>query len=109
VIAHLFWPEVDYCYEMTHSYANIYYDTSGLADRELIAATGFDRIEAVLLKTLAQDPKRVVFGTDYAMCNRPDHIAMVNQLPISEEVRANIFWRNAVELFKLPVVAANLA
>jgi predicted TIM-barrel fold metal-dependent hydrolase len=103
VIAHFFWPEVDYCYEITHSYANIYYDTSGLADEELIAATGSERIRNVLLKTLASDAKRVVFGTDYAMCNRADHIQMVDQLPVTAEVREGIFWRNAVELFKLPV------
>lgn len=103
VIAHFFWPKVDYCYEMTHNYSNIYYDTSGLADRELIEATGFERIQTVLLKTLENNPKKILFGTDYAMCNRPDHIQMVNQLPVNNEVREGIFWRNAVELFGLPV------
>ena len=103
VIAHLFWPEVEYCYEITHQYPNIYYDTSGLADEELIEATGFDKIQDVILKILKSDPKRVVFGTDYAMCNRQDHINMINKLPISEEVKEDIFWRNAVELFKLQI------
>jgi len=104
VIAHFFWPEVEYCYELTHSYANIYHDTSGLADQEVIEATGIERIETVLLKTLQDDPRKVVFGTDYAMCSRPDHIDMINRLPITEEVRAGIFWRNAVEIFNLPVI-----
>jgi len=103
VIAHFFWPEVDYCYDMTHSYPNIYYDTSGLADEEVIEATGFERIRAVLLKTLRENPKKVVFGTDYAMCNRQDHIKMINQLPVATDVHEGIFWRNAVELFNLPV------
>ena len=26
VIAHFFWPEVDYCYAVTHNYPNIYFD-----------------------------------------------------------------------------------
>ena len=103
VIAHFFWPEVDYCYAVTHNYPNIYFDTSGLADGEVIQATGFEKIQAVLLKTLSENPKKVIFGTDYGMCSRPDHIQMIQRLPISAEVREGIFWRNAVELFHLPV------
>jgi uncharacterized protein len=102
VIAHLFWPEVDYCYEMTHGYPNIYYDTSGLADETLIKATGKDRITSVLLKILEENPKKVIFGTDYAMCDRQEHIEMVKQLPVAAEVQEGIYWRNAVELFNLP-------
>jgi hypothetical protein len=103
VIAHFFWPEVDYCYRVTRDYPTIHYDTSGLADREVIAATGKARIEAVLLKVLEDQSKKIVFGTDYAMCNRAAHLEMVKQLPITPEIRDNIFWRNAVELFRLPV------
>jgi len=103
VIAHFFWPEVDYCYEMTHACPRIYYDTSGLADGELIEAVGLERIRSVLLKLLQEDPKKIVFGTDYAMCNRKDHVEMIEQLPIAVDVREGIFWRNAVELFHLPI------
>jgi predicted TIM-barrel fold metal-dependent hydrolase len=103
VIAHLFWPEVDYCYQVTHTYPRIYYDTSGLADKEVIEATSFDKIQHILLKILQDDPKRVIFGTDYAMCSVQDHIEMINKLPVSEAVKEFIFWRNAVEVFKLPV------
>ena len=109
VIAHLFWPEVEYCFEMTHQYPNIYFDTSGLADAELIEATGLDKIQTVLLKILQNNPQRVLFGTDYAMCNRQDHIDMINNLPVSEEVKEAIFWRNANDLFNLQItgMAAN--
>jgi predicted TIM-barrel fold metal-dependent hydrolase len=103
VLAHLFWPEVDYCYDMTHACPRIYFDTSGLADAEVLEATGVERIRAVLLKILEENPKKILFGTDYAMCNRRDHIEMVKQLPVPVEVREDIFWRNAVELFRLPV------
>ena len=103
VIAHFFWPEVDYCYELTHACPHIYYDTSGLADEEVVQATGWERIQAVLLKTLQENPQKVIFGTDYAMCDRAAHIEMVEQLPVAAEVREGIWWRNAVELFNLPV------
>jgi len=101
VIAHLFLPKVDYCYETTRDYPQIYYDTSGLADAEVIAWTGRERIEETLLKILADDPKKVIFGTDYAMCSPKDHIEMIEQLGLTEEVRERVFWRNAVEVFRL--------
>lgn len=103
VIAHYFWPEVEYCYDLTHAYPNIYFDTSGLADQEVIAATGLEKIRGVLVKTLNDGPEKVIFGTDYAMCSHQDHIDLINALPVSPEVRERIFWRNAVELFNLNV------
>jgi len=103
VIAHFFWPKVDYCYEVTHDCTHIYYDTSGLADKELVAATGRERIQAVLLKILQENPKRIVFGSDYAMCSRRDHLEMVRQLPVAAEIKEGIFWCNSAGLFKLPI------
>lgn len=103
VIAHYFWPEVEYCFRLTHDYANIFYDTSGLADEEVIQASGFEKIQSVLLKTLSEKPKNVVFGSDYAMCSRPNHIEMIQKLPVETEIREGIFWRNAVGLFNLPI------
>ena len=103
VIAHFFWPEMDYCYEITHVYPHIYYDTSGLADKEVIEATGVEIIRKVLLKVLRENSKKIIFGTDYAMCNRREHIELINQLPVAKEVREEIFWRNAVNVFNLPV------
>ena len=104
VIAHYFFPEVDYCYATTRPYPNIFFDTSGLADAEVIAATGAERIRSVLLKTLQGDPKKIIFGTDYAMCTFQEHMALISHLSITEAVRQDIFWRNAVELFKLTVI-----
>lgn len=101
VIAHYFWPEVDYCFELTHGYAQIYYDTSGLADAEVVEATGKEKIEAVLLKTLSKKPGSVLFGSDYDMCSISDHLRLVQSLPVSEAVKEGILWRDAVEVFGL--------
>ncbi len=65
VIAHYFFPRVEYCHELMKPYRNIYFDTSGLADEEVIAATGLDRIKRVLALTANERPRNVVFGTDY--------------------------------------------
>ena len=103
IIAHYFWPDVEYCYELTHSYDNICYDTSGLADEEVVRVTGLDRIQRVLAKTLAEDPAKVIFGTDYAMCNRQAHIALMEGLSLQTRVKEMVLWRNATKLFQLNI------
>ena len=101
VIAHYFWPEVTYCYEVTRSQANIYFDTSGLADEYVIEKTGASAIQSVLINTINESSHKVIFGTDYAMCNRRQHIELINGLPISKMAKEDVFWRNAVRLFNL--------
>jgi predicted TIM-barrel fold metal-dependent hydrolase len=101
VIAHYFWPEVEYCYELTHPHANILYDTSGLADREVVEETGRSTIETVLTETINKGPARVIFGTDYAGCSQREHIDLIKGLPISDADREAVFWRNAARLFNL--------
>jgi hypothetical protein len=102
IISHYFWPKVDYCFELTYGYANISYDTSGLADAEIIEATGEGKIERVLLKTLAEKPNSILFGSDYGMCSLSDHLRMVQSLPVSKEIKDGIFWMNARRLFGIP-------
>ena len=103
VIAHFFWPEVDYCYRLTQPYQNIYYDTSGMADHEVIEVTGLETIRAVLTQAITEHPKNVVFGTDYAMCKRSNHVDLINGLALPTSVRDRVFWRNAAELFDLGI------
>jgi predicted TIM-barrel fold metal-dependent hydrolase len=101
VIAHYFYPEVEYCYELTKPYENIYFDTSGLADEEVIQETGLDKIKKILTLTEKQRPGNVVFGTDYAMCKIKRHIDLIESLPIGKELKDNIFYKNSIRLFDL--------
>jgi predicted TIM-barrel fold metal-dependent hydrolase len=103
VIAHFYWPEVELCYRLTHAHPNIHYDISGLADPEVIEASGQEAIRSVLRKTITEHPTRVVFGSDYAMCSRADHIELIKDLHLPDAVAEQVFWRNAAELFSLPV------
>jgi predicted TIM-barrel fold metal-dependent hydrolase len=103
VIAHYFWPKVEYCYELTKPHENIYFDTSGLADDEVIRETGLARIKKVLTSTMEQRPRNVVFGTDYGMCSIRNHVRLVESLPIPQELKEMIFSRNSIRLFKLRV------
>jgi predicted TIM-barrel fold metal-dependent hydrolase len=101
VIAHYFFPRIEYCHDITRPYENIYFDTSGLADDEVIADTGLQKIKKILAVTTQERPNNVVFGTDYAMCSIKKHIDLIESLPINEELRDRIFSRNSIELFNL--------
>lgn len=101
VIAHYFWPKVEYCYELTRPYESIYFDTSGLADDEVVEETGIGKIKKVLTLTARQHPHSVVFGTDYSMCSIKKHIALIKSLPIPAESKERIFFKNSIQLFKL--------
>jgi predicted TIM-barrel fold metal-dependent hydrolase len=103
VIAHYFWPKVEYCHELTKPYANIYFDTSGLADDEVVEETGIDKILKVLTSTVKRRPHSVVFGTDYAMCNIKKRIELLESLKISRQAKDRIFSENAIKLFHLSV------
>ncbi|HQG57499.1 MAG TPA: amidohydrolase family protein [Candidatus Dojkabacteria bacterium] len=103
VIAHYFWPEVEYCYDLTSDIPNIYYDTSGLGDDEVITETGLEKIKDVIIKTVHKKPYSFVFGTDYAMCDIEKHINLINCLNLTSQEKANIFSKNAISLFKIKV------
>lgn len=101
IIAHYFWPRPEYCYNITKGFDNIYFDTSALADKEVIAKTGEKTIKRVLEKTIADSPRSVLFGTDFSMCSFEDHKDLINSLNISDKERKRVFWKNAVDLFSL--------
>jgi predicted TIM-barrel fold metal-dependent hydrolase len=92
---------VEYCHELTKPYANIHFDTSGLADDEVVKETGLDKIKKVLTLTVKQRPHSIVFGTDYAMCSIKKHVALIESLAIPTELKEMIFSGNSMRLFKL--------
>jgi len=101
VIAHYFYPRIEYCHDLTKPYENIYFDTSGLADDEVIADTGHAKIRKVLALTAKERPNNVVFGTDYSMCSIKKHLELVESLEIDRRIKDMIFSKNAIELFHL--------
>lgn len=63
IIAHYFWPEVEYCYKITRGFKNIYFDTSALADDEAIEETGLDKIKKVLEQSIKDNSESVLLQT----------------------------------------------
>jgi hypothetical protein len=101
VISHFFWLKIEYCLELTKSFENIYFDTSGLADEEVIEHTGKEQILCTLNKAITKYSKKVLFGTDYGMCSLADHKYLIDSLNISDEAKKEIFWDNTIEVFNL--------
>lgn len=101
VISHFYWPKIRYCYEVTEGVTNIFFDTSALADSEVVAASGLATIQEFLLRTIRQRPGRVLFGSDYACCPIMSHIDLIRSLPLSPQEREDVFWRNSSRLFHL--------
>jgi predicted TIM-barrel fold metal-dependent hydrolase len=80
VISHYFWPEIEYCYKITRGFKNIYFDTSALADKEVVEKTDLGKIKRFLELSMKDNSKSVLFGTDYPMCNFKAHIDLINSL-----------------------------
>lgn len=101
IVAHYFWPELDYCFNMTNGYENIYFDTSALADPEVVnTCGGIEKIKYILEKTIKRKPESVIFGTDWPMCNVEGNMELINLLDITEEGKDRIFSQNAIEIFR---------
>ena len=102
IIAHYFWPKLDYCFEMTEGLTNVYFDTSALADPEVIKDSGgIKKIREILVKTIKRKPDSVIYGTDWPICSFEKHINLIKSLPISNELKKDIFFRNSLKLFPI--------
>ncbi len=103
IIAHYFWPELDYCFAITNGVSNIYFDTSALVDPEVVNASGgIGKIKEILIKTIKRKSDSVLFGSDWPMCDAKKHINLIHSLPITKEEKEGVFFKNSLKLFKLP-------
>ncbi len=103
VIAHYFWPQVKYCYEVAKPFRNVYFDTSALACDEVVKTTGMANIRDVLTQSINDTPDNVLFGSDYDLGDFTKHISLIESLSLSKEQKRKVFYMNAKRLFKLQV------
>lgn len=102
VIAHYFWPKMEYCYEITRGFDNLYFDTSAMADPEVVNLSGgIKKVKEILERTILDNEESVIFGTDYPECDVTLHIDLINSLNITDEIRKKIFQKNANKLFNI--------
>lgn len=100
VISHYFWPRLEYCYETTKDIPNIFFDTSALADKEVIDESGgVQKVKNIIEKTIHNRNDSVLFGTDYGMCKTKDHIDLINSLEITDDLKDGIFSKNFLDVY----------
>jgi hypothetical protein len=101
VVSHYFWPRLEYCYEMTKDTPNIFFDTSALADKEVIdECGGVQKVKDILEKTIYNRNDSILFGTDYGMCKTKNHIDLINSLEITDDLKDRIFSKNFLNVYK---------
>jgi uncharacterized protein len=104
VIAHYFWPKMDYCYRITRDIPNLYFDIAAMADEEVVEKSGgVEKIKNILNKTIKDDHEKVVFGTDWPMGKTEKHIDLIKSLNLGASIEDRIFFRNAISLYKLEI------
>ena len=54
-------------------------------------------------KSFVGDFKKCLFGTDWPLYSQKEYLEAVKQLPLSDEERDLVFWKNAKEIFSLEV------
>lgn len=106
VICHLGNPWLRDCMEVIYKNKNVYADISGLVLGDF--DTKFERwikpqIEEVLL--YVGDPRRLLYGTDWPISSMESYLDFIGKLDMPRESKEQILYRNAAELFRLPVAA----
>ncbi len=101
IIAHFSQPHLEACQEILFKVPNVHADISGLAHPTTARVCGKDFIRQVLEETVAEAPEKVLFGTDWPICDVKDHIKLVESLAVNDEAKELVFSGNAQRLFSL--------
>jgi hypothetical protein len=106
VICHLGNPWVTDAMEVIYKNDNVVADISGFTIKLFQ-----ERFERYMLGQLGEaiaysgDPHSILFGTDWPICDMVAYQRFVAKLDLTDQERADIMWRNAARVFRLPVEA----
>jgi predicted TIM-barrel fold metal-dependent hydrolase len=101
IIAHFSQPHLMDCRDVILEYPNVHGDISGLAHPEVMELCGKEIIHQVVHDVASTQPGKVLFGTDWPICDVGDHLQLVSSLKISDSTKSLILWENARRLFNL--------
>lgn len=103
VVAHFSQPHLADCRNLALAYPNVHADVSGLAHPDVVERCGEEAIIHNLEAVVTRQPDKVLFGTDWPICDVGQHLRLVASLPISEAAQDLILWRNAERVFALEI------
>ena len=101
VVAHFSQPHLVACRDVVLTYPNVYVDVSGLAHPDVIEACGEEAIVRNVNQVVTRQPEKVLFGTDWPICDVAEHLRFVTSLPVSDSTKNMILSRNAERVFAL--------
>ena len=101
IIAHFAQPHLTDCRDVILAYPNVHGDISGLAHPEVIEFCGKEDIHQPLQDVASKQPEKVLFGTDWPICDVGDHLQLVSSLKVSDSAKSLILWENAQRIFNL--------
>jgi len=104
IIAHYYWPKMDYCYEAAKDIKNIFFDIAAMTDDEVVEMSGgTGKVRNILEKTISNGSDKVIFGTDWPMGKTENHINLIKSLNLKKDIEDKIFYKNAIKLYRLPI------
>jgi len=107
VMCHIGNPWVRDCMEVIYKNENVWADISGLTLGDFEAK--FERFmlgQVKELLTYAGESRKLLYGTDWPICNMASYLKFVRGLKLSPEGLERMMWRNAASLFKIPLAEA---
>lgn len=110
VICHVGNPWIRDCMEVVYKNKNAYADISGLVLGNF--SSDFERFMKKQLKEMimyAGEPRYLLYGTDWPLSSMDSYTKFVKELTIPDERKEKIAWKNAAQLFKIPVEEAVLS
>jgi uncharacterized protein len=102
VICHLGNPWITDAMEVIYKNPNVVGDISGFTLGQFE-----ERFERFMLQQVnevvafAGDPSKLLYGTDWPICDMGSYIRFVNNLNLTPEENDLIFWKNAARLFRI--------
>lgn len=105
VIAHLGNPWLMDCAEILYRNPNVYADLSGLFLHDGFN-TPYGKMMMNKIKELiayVQNPRKLLFGTDWPLANMKDYIAYVKKLGIAKDDLEYVMHKNAAKLFHIKI------
>ncbi len=104
VICHVGNPWIRDCMEVVYKNKNAYADISGLVLGNF--SSDFEKFMKKQLQEMiiyAGEPRYLLYGTDWPISSMESYVKFVHDLNIPDERKEKIAWKNASELFRIPV------
>jgi len=101
IVAHFSLPSVTECRDIVVKYPNIHADISGLAYDEVVEELGADFIRNLLNEVASAQPEKVLYGTDWPICDPQKHLDLVESLKIPDSSKELLLSQNAERLFPI--------